>query len=186
MEAQLKTMPDDIINLVFEFIPSYFRDIKHLLDKKEQPEELWCNQHARFGGIRRYILCKYYQKNNILPNDIPTSYQEKQLNLFNKRIYPLPISPYLIKRAKNPFMCIKQRYIAYINTYKKEDGNVVLDDKFGRRYINATGKTGAKKLQDIYSIAQLDLIVEFYGLKVPSKIKKNKTKYIQYLMKQEF
>tara|TARA_Y100000114_G_C11737802_1_gene317227 strand:+ start:500 stop:1045 length:546 start_codon:yes stop_codon:yes gene_type:complete len=181
MEAKLKTMPDDIINLVFEFMPSYIRDIKHLLDKVE--DECWCNIRARFGGIRRYILYNKYNKYT----DFREFYAEKEsVKLFNKPIYPLPISPYFIRRAKNPFMCIKQSYIAYINTYENEDGNIVLDDRFGRKHYTPTGKTGAKKLQDIYSIAQLDLIVEFYGLKVPSKIKKNKTKYIQYLMKQEF
>lgn len=193
MEAQLKTMPDDIINLVLEFMPSYLKDIKIIKIVKEninkdidirvvdfdKSKKLWFHNRAKDNiGVSIYTF-ELFHKNTIY-----------NFNKLDKPIYPLPIVPYTACRKRDGWRTHKTiPYVVKIRTILMTDsGNVKLDEEYNDsfNYLHSLYGLIRKKLQDFYNIAQLDLIAEFYGLKVPSKIKKNKTKYIQYLMKQEY
>jgi hypothetical protein len=182
MEAQLKTMPDDIINLVCEFMPSYLKDIKSLkLDKQGRgytinlmnSQKLFLRKQARNCiAISIYIHSKSKIDNLNRQGDLP--------------LYPLPISPTTMLRCIDGGRIneIKEPYIGKLETSIDLDGNCILKGRYLEH--SSTGKKICNNLKDYYSIAQLDNIAGWYKIKVPSKFKKNKTKYIQYLMKQEF
>lgn len=178
VEAQLKTMPDDIINLVCEFMPSYLKDIKSLkLDKQGRgytinlmnSQKLFLRKQAR-----NCIACSIY------------IHSKSRIDNLNRRgdlpLYPLPITPNLSVRSVPHY--VKEPYIGKLETSIDLDGNCILKGRYLEH--SSTGKKICNNLKDYYSIAQLDNIAGWYKIKVPSKIRKNKTKYIQYLMKQEF
>ena len=187
IEAQLKTMPDDIINLVCEFMPSYIKDIKSLQIQKTE------KAGYTIDLMKAQKLWFHHQARNCIGMKIYINRQERADyldNIFDLPLYPLPITPYTSLRMNNQnHRRIEKPFIAKINTGKGwiTNGNCVIIPNKTRKNETPTGKEICKNLQDYYCLSQLDLIADFYKIKVPSKIRwGKKIKYIQYLMKQEY
>ena len=198
--AQMNSIPDDMINIICDFIPQkpYLKDLKTLF----KLQKIWSdykNNKVHKDSSRSLTGYTYVPKSwvdgsyrtyeefcvdkveNLVCDKLRTKEQNKMVN-FHDYKYNSSFSLYrkLLQKTKiigitniNILPNIERSLlqnglrIQSYNTIDTEDGNV-------KRYY---------ELEKFYTMRDLKLIIEIFNIYVPSKYKKNKKLFIQYLIK---
>jgi hypothetical protein len=232
--AQLTTMPDDIIGLVCEFMPSYQKDIKKyakitkkmknkLLSSSTQyyPTNLCFHRNHNKDDYKQFQILKLFMRNNqgqiLLCDWRGSSYGRNQrvISLIHKwynidsnvdknnsctrrpntgknfntmTLLPRPADPNDKSRyytSSYLFSNPNRRqglFLTSIDTKYISQPDIGLDREFSETAYRKTC-TSQAYLHNQYSMGELKEISKDYNINVPTKYKKNKKTFVQYLLK---
>jgi hypothetical protein len=236
--AQLTTMPDDIIGLVCEFMPSYQKDIKKyakitkkmknkLLSSSTQyyPTNLCFHRNHNKDDYKQFQILKLFMRNNqgqilVCGSSIsaPRGRNQQTISLYPKKwnidsnidsnrlpryeagrnfntmnLLPVQYPPLTLSKGDTLFYTTSRgRYnpndvrqgifLTSADTKYISQPDIGLDREFCRNTHRKTC-TSQAYLQNQYSMGELKQLSKDYNIKVPTKYKKNKKTFVQYLLK---